>query len=180
VDIIKPSPIIANAWLPILLRPLLSTRYVAFRVLILCSVLASEVSGAQAVSLFHRAFVYVEFCDSRNIVLLNISSPHLMLEFLGCSLLAALVICLSSSFPNPSLASAQHISMQSELCYQRNCDHYRRRSSKYHRHPSSVLVPALSFLLATRKVRFSCFLFIMSINWRLSGGTVAHHRSLSC
>jgi hypothetical protein len=81
----------------------------------------------------------------------------------------------SSSFPHPSLASALSISVQCALCNQCNCDHYRRRSSENHRHPSSVLVPALSFLLATRKGPFSYFLFI--INWRLCGAAVAHRRS---
>jgi hypothetical protein len=77
----------------------------------------------------HRTFVDVEFCDNRNIVLLDtvLPSRYARIPWLFPSRCSC--IFLSSSFPHPSLASPLLISVQCALCSQSNSDHYRRRSS---------------------------------------------------
>jgi hypothetical protein len=134
--------------LPILLRPLLSTKYVAFQVLISSSVLAGErcascflVSSCVCLRWILRQSVQTSFNWT-------IPSPHCMLDFLGCSLLAARCVCLSSFFPHWSRRCLS-ISMLSELCNQCNCDHHHRRRSW----ETSVLRPRSGALLshATRQ-----------------------------
>jgi hypothetical protein len=99
------------AQLPILLRPLFSTKYVAFQVFIRSSVLAGKrcklflgVSLRFVTLSLATSEVEPSFC-------LIISSPHCMLDsFLGCSLFAALVVYASR-------ASVLPIAVQ---CAQRN------------------------------------------------------------
>jgi hypothetical protein len=100
--------------------------------------LCSPVNGAQAVSWCHHAFVTLNFATVETSFCSILFSPHVMLEFLGCSLLAALAYFVPFIFlPHPSLASALSISVRCALCSQCNCDHYhyRRRSSENHRNP---------------------------------------------
>jgi hypothetical protein len=101
---------------------------------------------------------------------LIVSSPQVMLELLGCSLLAAFVICLSSSFPYLSLKLALPISVR--CAFSAILIINRRRKS-----PSSLLAPALSFQLTSQQDLISYLPFIMIINWRLAGACGSGKRS---